>query len=221
MDILESGMDRPDRPRSRPRTSAVAALAIVVAGGAYWLHQPDHNGPPPVAVVATPTPTPKVTRSVAPTEPSYPFVLKAKPFLLCPAFLDSVETLTSGEMGLTLISDKRTRTMRDVLYHARTGAGTVRVHAQCGPIQWGPLVGQHVGDANGDYIDVGARRNEPSGPRDSVAIFRADNADGWYRIEAGGPDGRLGDGATLPNLMATIAHTPLINFKPPGAAGQD
>jgi hypothetical protein len=93
------------------------------------------------------------------------------------------------------------------------------VHGQCGPIVWGGPVGQHVGDANEDYIDLGARAGEPGGPRPSVAIFRADNADGWYEIQAGGPDGRLGDGATLPHLMATIAHTPLINWVPPGRAG--
>ena len=227
MDILESGMERAERPPSRPRTVALALAASAVVGGAYWLHQPDKR-PAPVATAtetATPTATPTPTAQPATPEPTatvYPYInTVVTRTLSCTEWLNAVQRLAPGAMGLQLVSDRRTPTTRDVAYHARASTGTVRVHAQCGPTSWKGLVGQHVGDPNGDYIDLGARSNEPGGPRASVAIFRADNSDGWYFIQAGGTNGRLGDGASMPRLMATIAHTPLINFRPPGAAGQD
>ena len=231
VDILESGMERAERPPSRPRTVALSIAALALVGGAYWLHQPDKR-PAPVATATetptpplTPTPTPTPTAPPATPEPTatiYPYInTVVTRTLSCTEFLDAVQRLAPGEMGLKLINDKRTPTTRDVSYHARTSTGTVRVHAQCGPTSWKGLVGQHVGDPNGDYIDLGARSNEPGGPRPSVAIFRADNSDGWYFIQAADINGRLGDGASMPRLMATIAHTPLINFRPPGAAGQD
>jgi len=226
MDILEAGMDRPQREPSRPRIVGLAMVALLIGGGAYWLHLPDAPATSPISDASTPTssattaaPAPAPSASV-PSSPFHAYVVGARG-LSCRQFLAAVVVLRGGEYGLHLVSDKRSASKRDVIYSARTG--TARIHAQCGPTVPGGPGGPHVGDTNGDYIDQGSRNNEPDGARPSVAIFRADNANGWYEIVAGGPDGRLGDGdgATLSHLMADVANTPLINWVPPGRAGAD
>ncbi|MCU1677971.1 MAG: hypothetical protein JWM93_2729 [Frankiales bacterium] len=222
MDILESGMDRPERAPSRRRSSALVALALVGGGGAVWLHRPGApDAPPaPVAMTATPTPTPTPTPPApSPTATVYPFhpTPVSVRTLSCTQFLDQVEVMKNGQWGMRLVSDERGKRSRVTTYVG--GGGTARVVARCGPTVWGGAVRQPAGDGNEDYIDLGARRNENGGPRPSVGIFRADNADAWYQITAGGSEGRLGEDATLPHLMAAITHVSLINWTPPGRAG--
>ncbi|MCU1677972.1 MAG: hypothetical protein JWM93_2730 [Frankiales bacterium] len=190
MDILEAGMDRPERPPSRPRTVALAVIGVVIAGAVYVLNRPASSaGPEPVATATSPRPSSTSTRTRRPQQPQPTTSPTTRRIVAvsCDRFLDQLRLPDLGVAYGNVRTDKRTAGKRVITYVGYTE--TITLTAACGPTIWPGPVGQHIGDDNERYLEPGATSDEPSGPRKAVAVWRAPNADGYYWFEASAPTG--------------------------------
>jgi hypothetical protein len=201
VDILEQGPERPVSPlRRRAATGVVVAVAVGIVVARHHPGTPT-TPPPPVAVSPAPAPTaptptgPTTGPTPAPSTPGLPdAALLARPLLPCDWFLAELALPKLDKWHATVVSTTRVANTQTRTY--RRSGGDIRVSAGCGPIKWVLPLGQP--DDTNVYVEY------PSTGHAATAVWRADGAAGWYRIESDGPHGSVLSAAELRKLMHAI-----------------